>query len=117
MTDLADIALEFCRECLGWPAAKLSMWGQHSNGMVVSKRSRSVTNRLRYTDLNAVMEAVRGWCDEHDLILETSHYKGSHMSRVFSNKRCDEAWQHDDNLCKSLLFSCLEANRKLKASA
>lgn len=113
MTHLAQISLEFCRECLGWSHVRTS---EAFPGMLVNDEEAVPT--FTYTDLNAVMEAVRGWCDKHDRILETSYYRGSYMARVFTAAtRRDEVWEQDEQDCAALLAACVEASRKMKGIA
>ena len=116
-SDLAQTALDFCRECLGWEDAAASMWGQCSNKMVVAKRGRSVVERLRYTDLNAVMEAVRGWCIRNKLGLTLCCDQSGFEVIVFSAS-FDEIDEEatNQNPCHALLAACVEAARKLRAA-
>ncbi len=119
MSNTADIALEFAKECMGWEDAKLSMWGPHSNKMVVTKRGRAVVNRLRFTDLAAVMDAVRGWCDRTNHRLEIQSNRGNGTARWLVQIRLDgelSAFQARDSLAHALLAACVEASRKLKTA-
>lgn len=116
MTPLQQTALDFCRECLGWETPTESMWGQCSNGMVVLKRGRSVVRRLRYTDLNAVMDAVRGWCGQHGYGIEMHYNRGQWFTCVDIVRHTEEMGNYGNasDPCHALMLSCLAANRKLK---
>src|SRR5688572_19578292 len=61
----AAAALAFCRECLGWKDAdgyESVVW-QHRWPVYDGD-----SDRLDFTDLNAVMPAVGSWCGQHDLV-------------------------------------------------
>jgi hypothetical protein len=59
MTTLPETALAFARECMGWKA-------ELSHGSV-TRNNEGVLEHLRFTDLSAVMAAVRAWCDKHGI--------------------------------------------------
>lgn len=110
MTELAEVALKFARECLGWDDATLSPTGAEC---VFSQRV-SITKRLMFADLNSVMEAIRGWHRKHKLFLSVQSYPEHDVFevQVFDAKvTVDYEYQ---NLCHALLAACVEASRKLK---
>jgi hypothetical protein len=70
-----------------------------------------------HTDLNATMEAVRGWCVQAGLgfSVSKSPMDNIYEVRVSDGKDLtDEA--HGPNPCHALLAACVEAARKPKAA-
>jgi hypothetical protein len=111
MTALPQTALEFCRECLGWDDVREDGIGLY----VYSHAERS--RLLHYGDLNTVMAAVRGWCDQNEAGVEIGYYGyilGS-WDVIASTPASSETHQ-SHNLSHALLSACLEAHRKLKAA-
>lgn len=118
MTSLADFALAFCRECLGRSDARLQgeMLGydwkyELGHGEV----SLVGLCEFRYTDLNAVMAAVRSWCDSYDAAMELAYHgflPSEWEVRVVTPISAEEIVHGD--LCHALLACCVEASRKLK---
>jgi hypothetical protein len=113
MTDLAQIALEFCKECLGWEDARLD---PRPDVFAVYDFTRGEWNGLRFNSLDPVLEAVRYWVrgKNERAWLNISLETGSDWQR----------WQvefyavkvaHDD-LCYALLAACVETNRKLSGA-
>lgn len=113
MTSLADVALAFCRECLGWEDARIlngtqTVFEGHGGG------------RLGYTDLNAVMEAARGWRKDQLVWHKVTCGPGAHYV-VHITKMPDDGGEHavlgagcNPSLCLALLAACVEASRKMK---
>jgi hypothetical protein len=67
MSELADVALRFCNECLGWNGLQIhavrSFCADAKPFITATTKpdGRSVREPFYYTDLNAVTDAVRGW--------------------------------------------------------
>ncbi|OWK34661.1 hypothetical protein FRUB_10632 [Fimbriiglobus ruber] len=73
---------------------------------------------MKFTDLNAVMAAVRGWCDAKDAVVAFGYYgyiPGEWEVRVFTPTSISPIVHSD--LCYALLAACLEASRKLLVPA
>jgi hypothetical protein len=113
---LAEMALAFARECLGWkdahiPTGTSVVFHGHGGG------------RFKTQDLNAVMDAIRGWCKANRIAWQsTEDGDGLHtrltdrMGMVLSHRKSAFGIPSDD-LALSLLNACVEANRKLKADS
>jgi hypothetical protein len=113
MTPLAQTALDFARECLGWEDAA----GTHGINTVFEHLGEGPCAALTFTDLNAVMDAVRGWCDARNAVIEISCAKDNVLARVRVLTIAGEPyWQHCDTLQEALLAACIEASRKLRAA-
>lgn len=112
MTDLAQTALEFCRECLGWDDAVLLGLG---NEVWENKHICTSLNpkNFNYGDLNTVMSAVRGWCSENEFFLSTctTPTLGEVSAQVFQHgiraEVCHPCFGH------ALLAACVQASLKL----
>src|SRR4051794_19944056 len=66
MSEVADVALAFARECLGWEDAHFHDHPDIRQIITDSgEPSFLIVKRFRYSDLNPVMEAVQKWCKEH----------------------------------------------------
>ncbi|MBP3955353.1 hypothetical protein J8F10_08680 [Gemmata sp. G18] len=114
MTDISQIALEFCREVLGWSDASAEF---AVDGVIWNGKSNEQITGFRFDDLNGVMEAVRGWCDTNNAVIETSCAKDSVVARVrLLSFDGEPFWQHCDTLQEALLAACVDASRKLKAA-
>ncbi len=112
MTPLAHIALDFCRECLGWEDVR-----EDGIGIYVYCHPERPNKLLSFTDLNAVMDAVRGWCDENDTAVEIGYYgyiPGEWEVQAATPISLETIQSGD--LCQALLAACVEARRKLKAA-
>ena len=118
MTALADVALAFARECLGWSSAAI-VTTVASRNLIADGIGAS----FDYTDLNAVMEAVRGWCEANRLDCTLRYVC---ISELFEARLVGDGLngtmsrEHAQSLrtepCHALLAACVEAARKLKAS-
>ena len=110
------IALDFCREVLGWgDATNVSQTGRVYPSVCWSP-SRALD--FRFTDLNAVADAVRDWCDRTDSAVDMSYdglIPGEWEVPVVTPASVEVAVHPDP--CQALLFACVEASRKLKAGA
>jgi hypothetical protein len=115
MTELAEVALAFCRECLGWEKVHTFTFGRELWVVRNLSATSDVGDTFNATDLNAVMEAVRGWCDLNDAAVEIGYYDyipgewEVHAITPISSEPVQS-----DNLSRALLAACVEANRKLK---
>lgn len=112
MTSLADIALAFARECLGWKDAK----DGNALGPFVWSPPYNSGKELWYNSLDKILEAVRRWCDSHDAAMELAYHgflTGEWEARVATPVSVEEMVHGD--LCHALLAACVEAARKLKA--
>jgi hypothetical protein len=120
MDALAQTAIDFAHECLGWKDAA----GTHGINTVFEHLGDGPCSALLFTDLNAVMDAVRGWIAERPLDIEI-HFGNVAEGYVVLMKRfvkhgkhramADAFAERDDNLCHALLAACVEASRKLGA--
>ena len=78
----AQIALDFCRECLGWERPVDRKYAEMNRG-ATGLGSLAWTpyvfdfygknDQFHYTELNAVIPAVRSWCDHTGCRIEL-HY-------------------------------------------
>ena len=111
-TDLAETALAFCRECLGWEQCR-----DYFDCSVCSVQ-RTTGEQFRYHDLAAVMEAVTSWCREHSMLIEIVYMEeGDGRPWAVSFPSAAPAYgASGDNLCHTILAACVEANRKLKGT-
>lgn len=112
MTDVAQIAIEFCRECLGWEECRIYF------GDTIQ---RTTGEQLRFSDLNAVMAAVRGWRDETQdafdeyVTVTLTCAAGEYIGHAFVGTG-QPTTAKSENPCHALLAACVEASRKLKAA-
>jgi hypothetical protein len=119
--ELADIALAFAKECLGWDEVKLAPWSSESMHGYDLKAGFGCT--LAFTDLNAVMEEVRGWLSSRKLRGYLSIHHGycfavHHRTPAGEIEMSSQiAIACEDNPCHALLAACVEANRKMKGEA
>jgi hypothetical protein len=118
-SDLTQTALDFCRECLGWEDVIALPEDSIMDEAVVIVRG-DTDSALYYTDLNAVMEAVRRWCDSKSYRLEIASNQGACTPAWLVRIRCegeDRGFQARDVLGEALLAACVEVSRKLKVAA
>lgn len=110
MTDLAQIALEFCRECLGWERAATC-------APYTVEHADAPGESLMHTDLNAVLAAVRQWCDQHDcwVQIQGDYSEAGWLAEVCPSLLDDGESAFSTDPCHALLAACVEANRKLKS--
>ena len=108
MTPLAQNALDFARECLGWERCDK---GCSREWIVRDQES------FDYTDLNAVVAAARDWHRRHRLFLSVYSYPeiDGYCVAVF-DARFTLDCEHRD-LRHALMAACVQASRKLKAGA
>lgn len=119
MTDLANTALEFCRECLGWGQVRAFALRGNAfiEGLVVSEPINEY-HRFQYTDLNAVMEAAASWFNKRGLFIHLHIGVGRYSVTTSTDGKDRGALAPSfQTACEALLTACVEAARKLKAEA
>ncbi|HEX3747555.1 MAG TPA: hypothetical protein VHW09_26655 [Bryobacteraceae bacterium] len=122
MTDLSDIALAFCRECLGWHNATKGDWPFSE---LIGNGPLPGSECFGFADLNTVMDAVRAWLTEQeDLgLLFGINRHGDYLAQVQDECYSPSAvvggdiYRSEGNPCRALMEACLEAARKLKGEA
>ena len=118
MTALADVALRFAKECMGWEDARITggrEWVGYNWQIDPTEPAQSGCALFDYAELNAVMVAAREWHRKHGLFLSIYCYP---QIDAFSVVIFDATFTVDcehQNLCHALMQSCLDANSKLKA--
>lgn len=122
---LADTALAFAREILGWeyPVDRASVRTSRGADGKESRawgpylfRCHGQNPDFYYTDLNVVPQAVRAWCDERESALEFGCYgysPGEWEVEVDTPVSAERAT--NPNPCFALMAACLETNRKTRA--
>jgi hypothetical protein len=116
MTSLPQTALEFAREVMGWGDANIEFG---SDGVIWNGKLKEGFAGFHYSDLNAIMAAVRIWCDANSHRLEISSNQGNGGTRWLVRIKYegdDRGFQGRDDLAHALLAACVEAARKLKAT-
>jgi hypothetical protein len=126
MTALAQIALEFCKSCLGWEEADTFTIGRKQQVVRNLSATSGAGDIFNATDLNTVMETVRKWCRENSLWWEIHgehnaagirHYiqvmVGDYVGSEALGGTSVEVTHK--TVCYALLAACVEASRKLKA--
>lgn len=119
MTTPAQIALDFCREVLGWERPVDRKYGERERDPH-GEPSRAWSPYLfdyhgrhpqfHYSELSAVMPAVQAWCDREGCDLEL-HYHPRHGG---FGVLCGGIDTWNENPCHALLAACVQANRKLR---
>jgi hypothetical protein len=69
---LAEVALAFCRECMGWEDAMPAVSRNGTDVHSVSRRNHLPVTFFEYVGLREVMEAVKAWCDRYEVKLVIS---------------------------------------------
>lgn len=113
MTALADTALAFAREILGWEDAEFA---PPEVNIICVFTSTPFGMRFEYSKLDSVACLVRHWCDEHEASFELSYYghvPGEWEAEVSTPVSAEQAI--DPNPRIALMTACLEASRNLKA--
>jgi hypothetical protein len=59
MSELSEVELEFCRECLGWESPCIDT----EQPTISQVRGADDYDFFHNEDLNAAIKAVRGWCE------------------------------------------------------
>lgn len=118
--------LDFCREVMGWERPVDRSYGERERD-ALGNPSKVWTpyifdfygkrGQFHYTDLNAVMAAVREWCDANDGSVELAYYgyiPGEWEAQIGSPVSTETIVHADP--CQALVAACLEAARRLKAT-
>ena len=108
MTPLAQTAIDFCRECLGWKDADEVLG--FAPALYVS--GNEPEEMLFFMDLSAVIRAVREWCDRTGCRIEMHYSPDQNGFGVL----CEGVDTWDADPCQALLEACVEASRKLKTA-
>lgn len=124
MTTPAQTALAFCREVMGWEHPTDRKYGERERDPF-GKPSKAWTPyifdyhgknpQFHYTDLNAVMAAVRSWCDANDGSIELAYYgyiPGEWEAQIGSPVSTETIVHADP--CQALMAACVAAARRLK---
>jgi hypothetical protein len=112
--DLEEIALVFCRECLGWKYAHgFTDLSYHSICGSVNKKLADTgmppyERHFQYTLLDKVMEAVRTWLSALDAYEAEGQYE-----EIVSLVDYLVGTQDQVDVCRDLMSACVEANRSL----
>lgn len=126
MTGLAETALAFCQECLGWEQPEIR------DSIIVFRSSdplgpsHGFVALQNFTDLNAVMLAASEWCKKVKLTLSFIYFPNvagfddgiaePAVRRLTILRVGDDGGVHFGDPCHALLTACVEANRKLKGT-
>src|SRR5580698_3706740 len=108
--ELSEIALSVAREIVGWGDAFLpSRLSHYVHRSSVSRAS------FGFGDLNAVMDAVRGFCHEHLTSLEVDYYAyDASPDFQVTVSSGEEGKARGKELCHVLMDACVELERKPK---
>ena len=108
---LAEIALLFCREVMGWDDVFIGKL----NPIAVEKREQSFgwQNSFAFTDLNFVLAAVQKWADEHSTAIILAYRRQANCPAWAVSINGEE--ENHDDLCHALMAACVSANRMLGA--
>lgn len=119
---LEQTALTFAQEVMGWEDAVIGTAFDLATGNERHFIGREISSQiLEHTDLNAVLEAVRKWCDRSNCWLdvrlegvltwvEVWHSQlvhGDRIARAYSSSSFAEA----------LILACIEAQRRLRGGS
>lgn len=111
------VALEFCRECLGWPEASGS--GGRSLRIVENKRRSELSHaysklhgfHLDPGDFSHVINAVKEWCDTNGVGFSLEYSPRASPKDSWRARLAPYAETQGDDPCAALLRACLAANR------
>jgi hypothetical protein len=120
MTDIAETALAFCREVMGWNDAEIPRHASRRNIEVQSYAGdgKFITKRFNFTDLNAVMEAVRVWCKRRGKTLVLVIGDGRVEFKINGGVEIIYGIESGNMaLCRHSMRACVDLERKLKAAA
>lgn len=126
MNKEGELALAFCREVMGWRQPVDRRYGDREKDPL-GNPSKVWTPyvfdhdqkhpQFHYTELNAVMPLVTGWCEEHGLQLYIHKFPGvPYRVRITTFPRPDCVEEAED-LTVALMTACLCAARALRADA
>jgi len=113
---LYELALAFCRECLGWADAFRS--GEY----ILENKHRPELNhatgrihgyQIAYRDFGNVMNAVREWCDIYAVALFLEYSPGSDKDAAWRVRLAPHAEAEGSDLCGVMMQACLEAHRHI----
>ena len=117
MTPLAQTALDFCRDCLGWEdACILEKWP--CNVFRDHDRNRVILDvNLNADDLNEVVPAASRWCHRSGVTfsLDCKEDVGYSVTIWGDWDPVVDSNRHS-NPCHALLAACVDASRKLRAA-
>lgn len=133
MTLLADVALAFCRECLGWRMPVDRRFAEQNRNATGDGGSKAWSpyifdgdakhDQFHYTDLDAVMGAAQGWCEANRLDCTLRYVCISELFEarlvgdgLNGNMSRELAQSLRTKPCDALLSACVEAARKLKVA-
>jgi hypothetical protein len=119
VTDLAQTALDFCRECLGWEHCE-AIEGSPKGTIVLTQHGHmgNFGDYFHSADLSAVQAAVQRWCDRTDGAFELSYngfIPGEWEAQVVTPASVEPIIHADP--CLALLAACVQAARKLQEVA
>ena len=115
---LAETALAFCREVLGWDKAAIAPFVSGNQPMITDAMTRP-RHRLRYADLNDVLAAVRTAAGNGSVKLESHTLEPFWYAEVWMETapgvccfRKGQARQNDP--CHALLAACVAVQRRVR---
>jgi predicted signal transduction protein with EAL and GGDEF domain len=118
MTDIAETALAFAKECIGWDDAGITDGSDSPNLVVFFKSMDPIEPAPDYfeaTNLAAVMDSVSRWCFERKCNLEIKIYPDAVRVWVMLDGEDLGCGKSDDDLCAALMSACLEAGRRFSS--
>jgi len=117
-TALAEVALAFAKDCLGWKDARLPRQRCFGGGVLIT--TRNPNKYLRPDILDDVMSVVEEWTKEHRYSASLHCFEGNAYTAII--RREDEVpgivgRATNRNHCHALLSACVKAARKLREAA
>jgi hypothetical protein len=103
-TDIVDVALSFCRECLGWKQAEVT-----KAGVICNWNNSGDHFFFDPKNLDAVMKAVREWLSAKELYEVDPKYEDI---IAFSFGGYFVGIQDQAELCHDLMAACVETRRR-----
>lgn len=116
---LAEVALAFCKECLGWRNARFvkSLGSRYitdsaDKGLADTPR-RAYERRFHYTRLAQVLAQVEEWSEQTNraLLLNGAVDDKSPVSHFLADKHVVHCTLGTNDQCRTILSACLEAHR------
>ena len=117
MADLATIALEFCQVCLEWPDARTS---DESCVIVAGGTDGGATLTLDFSDLSAVLEAARHWCDRTKIVMKVTYLSLTgkyYLTWMWNREQFSYACESLAELPDYVMQGCLDAESRRKYEA
>jgi len=117
--EVEEVALAFCRECLGWPEA--SFTSRHSIYENMRRPEMSYIAgkmhgfELDPRDFGQVMNAVKEWCDITAVSLSLKYSPGSDKD-AWCAQLAPHSEARGEDLCTCMMQACLDAHRKIGES-